>query len=66
MEKNWKPWSKEADWEIRQTAKKSGTRYWLKLKNGEEIYDDYKYCRIFGWGFSSYAYNIGIVEYAEF
>lgn len=65
MTKAWKPWSKTADFEIRQKIK-SGTRFWLKLKNGEEIYDDYKYRGSFGWGFSIYAYNIGIVEYAEF
>ncbi|MBQ2395848.1 MAG: hypothetical protein II304_02230 [Bacteroidales bacterium] len=65
MAKDWKPWSKTADFEIRQKVK-SGTRFRLKLKNGEEIYDDYKYRGSFGWGFSGYAYSVGIVEYAEF
>lgn len=65
MIKSWKPWSKAVDFEIRQKVK-SGTRFWLKLKNGEEIYDDYKYRGSFGWGFSGYAYSVGIVEYAEF
>lgn len=58
--RNWKPYTKETQFTIKRG------RYWLKLKNGEEIYDDFKYRGSFGWGFSGYAYSIGIVEYAEF
>ena len=58
--RNWKPYTKESQFIIKRG------RYWLKLKNGEEIYDDFKYRGSFGWGFSGYADRIGIVEYAEF
>lgn len=58
--RNWKPYTKEAQFTIKRG------RYWLKLKNGEEIYDDFKYRGSFGWGFSGYADRIGIAEYAEF
>ena len=58
--RNWKHYTKETQFTIKRG------RYWLKLKNGEEIYDDFKYRGSFGWGFSEYAYSIGIVEYAEF
>lgn len=58
--RNWKHYTKETQFIIKRG------RYWLKLKNGEEIYDDFKYRGSFGWGFSGYAYSIGIVEYAEF
>ena len=58
--RNWKPYTKETQFTIKRG------RYWLKLKNGEEIYDDFKYRGSFGWGFSGYAEHTGIVEYAEF
>lgn len=58
--RNWKHYIKETQFTIKRG------RYWLKLKNGEEIYDDFKYRGSFGWGFSGYADSIGIVEYAEF
>lgn len=58
--RNWKPYTKETQFTIKRG------RYWLKLKNCEEIYDDFKYRGSFGWGFSGYADHIGIVEYAEF
>ena len=58
--RNWKHYTKETQFTIKRG------HYWLKLKNGEEIYDDFKYRGSFGWGFSGYAYSIGIVEYAEF
>lgn len=60
MEKHWKPWTKETQFTIKRG------RYWLKLKNGEEIYDDFKYRGFLGWGFSGYSHSVGIVEYAKF
>jgi len=60
MERNWKPWSKDCYFKL------NAGRYWLKLKNGEVIYDDFKNRRQFGWGFSGYAHSVGIIEYAEF
>lgn len=50
--RNWKPYIKETQFTIKRG------RYWLKLKNGEEIYDDFKYRGSFGWGFSGYADRI--------
>ena len=58
--KNWKPWAKDCYRTI------STGRYWLKLKNGEECYDDFKYRGCFGWGFSGYVEQVGILEYAKF
>lgn len=57
---NWKPWDKEAY----RTIKRG--RYWLKLKNGEICYDDFKYRGFLGWGFSGHFHSMGIIEYTEF
>jgi hypothetical protein len=59
-DKNWKTWDKETY----RTIKKG--RYWLKLKNDEICYDDFKYRGSLGWGFSGYSHSVGIVEYAKF
>lgn len=58
-EYDWKPWTKE----LYRTIKPG--RYWLKLKNGEICYDDFKYRGSLGWSFSGHSHSVGIIEYME-